>query len=376
MNYAVEGAPRALLNMCRSSILEKYEGGVDLMLLAGDITDHANSKSLAEVWADLHWLAEKLEVPLIATSGNHDYDSRATEDSLPYKSLLKLEPSFPFGDDAVRNKYFSEHHAVYVNDQVIVITANSSAHHGYAREGSPEHAHGRYSDALPDLLERTLAAIEPKPRLKIFLTHHHLNQIPGMDVEERQSSIGHEDVLRKIAEHGSWLIVHGHKHHGWLQYASGTGDAPPLLSASSFSADLGGGSFAEKVRHQFHVVEFSSETASLEEITGVWGRVTSWTHSAIGWSIASADDDMPGTTGFGWKTNIHSLALRLVEKVVEETVMSKDELLDYEPRLTYLTFEDLRRLREALSRINPLITLRLSALGDYEELVIQQEVNV
>jgi hypothetical protein len=371
MNYANGSAPRGLLQMCIAAVTGHFDDGIDLVLVAGDMTNQAGSGALELIWEDLQWLANELDAPLIATSGNHDYDSRAQDDPLPYKSLLSLEPAFPFGDENVRNKYFAEHHAIYSTEKVLVVTANSAAHHGYAHEGSPEHLHGRYSDALPDLLERSLKKVGDLPPIRIFLTHHHMNQLPSIDVEERSSSIGQEDVLRTLIDHGNWLVVHGHKHRGWIQYASGGGDAPPLLSASSFSADFEGGTFAEKVRHQFHVIELPTTSgAPLEGVPGSHGIVTSWTHSRIGWSVANAEDDLPGVSGFGWKAGVSDVAARITEKLAVETVMTGTELIAFEPRLEYLTFDDQRRLVERLENQSPKVRTILDDYGRFQEVSI------
>lgn len=377
MNYALDGAPRALLETCKNAVIAEFPGGIDLVLVAGDMTDKATPTALEAVWNDLHWFAESLDAPLVATSGNHDYDSRAKDDPLPYKSLLGLNPSFPAGSRQDRNKYFAEHHAVFIRDKALVVTANSAAHHGYAHSGSPEHTHGRYSNVLPDLLEDSLnelGATAPLPSIRVFLTHHHLNQLPNFDDEERSFTIGNEAVLRKLLDYGSWLVVHGHKHRGWIQYASGGGDAPPLLSSSSFSADLGEGPFVEKVRHQFHVIEIPTTSDTLdEEFTGARGRVTSWTHSPIGWQLASASEDLPGKSGYGWKTSIRQLASRIKIWLESEISASYLELLQFEPRIQYLTFDDERRLIDALKRESPRMRFLISETGGIEELSMVEE---
>lgn len=374
MNYAQVGGPRSLLALCLNTLSTRFPDGLDLLLVAGDMTDRAHDGPLQEVWADLHWLAQELGVPLIATSGNHDYDSRASHDPLPTKSLMSLEPPFPFGSVNDRNKYFAEQHAVYVDDRAIVVSANSAAHHGYITAGSAEHEHGRYSSIMPTFLHRSLSEQTGKPKFRIFLTHHHLNQLPNFDQEERSYSIGHEDVLRTLLDHGSWLVIHGHKHRGWIQYASGNGDAPPLVSASSFSADFGSGSFAEKVRHQFHVLELWPDE-ELEGVTGSRGIVHTWTHSDIGWRIAEAEEGLPGWTGFGWKVDVNALARRLARIVVREHSISGEELIALEPRIRFLTFDDQRRLREKLQFHEPPIAFFIENDGRIGELSLMESVS-
>lgn len=363
-----------MLALCISAVRKKFSDGVDLVLVAGDMTDKADGGPLAEVWSDLHWLATELEAPLVATSGNHDYDSRGSQDPLPTKSLMSLEPPFPFGTEHDRNKYFAEHHAVFVDEHAVVVTANSAGHHGYVTNGSPEHEHGRYPSLLPKFLNRSLKSIADKPPVRIFLTHHHLNQLPTFDQEERSYSIGHEDVLRTLLKHGSWLVVHGHKHRGWIQYASGSGDSPPLVSASSFSADIGTGSFAKKVRHQFHVVEMSLDYKDLEGVTGSRGTIHTWTHSDVGWRIARRKENLPGHSGFGWKVDVTALSRRVAETILREEVMSGDDLIASEPRFEFLTFDDQRRLRKRLLSHDPPIRCIFHSDGRIQEISLMREV--
>lgn len=368
MNYALASVPRGLLSLCLNAIREAMPDGIDLVLVAGDITDRAQGGPLQQVWTDLHWLANELDATLVATSGNHDYDSRAIDDPLPYKSLLALRPEFPFGSRADRNKYFAEHHAVYTDERFVVITANSAAHHGYARADAPEHLHGRYSTALPELIAESLSSISEHSRARIFLTHHHMSQLPLLDTEERSSSIGYEDVLRKLSDFGPWLVVHGHKHRGWMQYANGGGDAPPLLAAASFSADLGSDEFAKKVRHQFHVIEFPEDNPFPDSIPGALGTVTTWTHGTTGWDLARSEENLPGYSGFGWKAGLSAVAANLRTKVHDELRLDADELFTIEPRLHYLLFDDLRKLERLLIAGTPRARLLLDAHGRIAEL--------
>lgn len=369
LNYAHGSSARSLLQMCALALKERYPDGLDLLLVAGDMTDKASGGSLKLVWEDLNWLAHELDVPMVATSGNHDYDSRATETPLPYESLFDLQPPFPFGDSSTRDKYFAQQHAVYCDDNFLVISANSAAHHGYAVDGEQEHLHGRFAKSLPARMRETLSGIDSPPPVRILLTHHHLSQLPSFDLEEGSSSIGYDDVLEVISEFGSWIVVHGHKHRGYIQYANGGGDAPPLISASAFSADFGGGSFAQKVRHQFHVIEIPKDIErSLLDISGAHGSVTSWTHSRVGWSVAPATGELPGESGFGWKTSLHALAQKLRDELLTRVVLDEADLESFEPRMKYLAFSDQRRLLGYLDIGTPRVRAILTSEGRVREL--------
>lgn len=372
MNYALSSGPRGMLALTRDAVKEAFPDGVNIILCAGDMTDQADGGPLKEVWADLHWLANEFDSPLVATSGNHDYDSRASKDVLPYKGLQGLEPPFPFGEESDKDRYFSRQHAVFRADDVVVVSANSAAHHGYVKDGEPEHNFGHYDDALADQIEKSLSEVGELPSVRIFLTHHHLNQLPGFDTEERSFSVGHENVVRRLGEYGDWLIVHGHKHRGWIQYASGSGDSPPLFSSSSYSADFGEGSFADKVRHQFHVIEFGA--LSEDGLTGAHGMVTTWTHHPLGWKISGKNEELPGRSGFGWKANVSRLASTLREAVISRLIMTDRDIVELEPRFPYLTFDDLRRLVGQLESGTPKVLSVFSNDGLLQELSLAEEV--
>ncbi|MDQ0540293.1 putative phosphodiesterase [Curtobacterium flaccumfaciens] len=370
MNYAQTGVPRALMNQSYTAVRDKFPDGVDLVVVAGDMTDKAGGSALVKVWDDLNWLAHQFSAPLVATSGNHDYDSRASQSLSPKQSLMSLDPPFPFGTKAGRDHYFAQEHAVFVDQHFAVVSANSSAFHGYIPKGQEESEHGRFGEYLPGYIRESLDALNDLPPFKIFLTHHHLNQLPGFDTEEVSSSRGHEAVLRTLSDYGDWVIVHGHKHRGWLQYGSGNGDAPPLISSSSFSADFGSGSFSDKVRHQFHVLELREDDGSFADLNGQSGRIFSWTHSPLGWMEASASDDLPGVSGFGWKTNIWRLASVIRSEIVAKGVMEEADIETFEPRLRFLTFDDQRRLIRYLSDGDPKVDVDVHSDGRVREIVL------
>jgi len=371
INYGTADAPHPLLVQCRDAVQERYGDEIDLLLAAGDLTDLAGTVPLAKIWADLHWLSGELGCPLVATSGNHDYDSRGIEDVLPNLGLMQLEPSFPFGDSTVRDKYFAQHHALYASTDVVVVTANSSAHHGYSAAAGPEHDHGRFSKILPTFLRDSLDELGTLPQIKVMLTHHHLNQLPGIDSDERAAVVGAENVLATLSFYGDWIVVHGHKHRAWVQYASGGGDAPVLISAASLSADLGDDDFSKEVRHQFHVIEVERDVGDPVGTSTPRGRVLSWTFSPLGWHVASDDDVLPGVTGYGWRGSVHELAHRVRTVVTSQKFLRGDEVAAELPELSYLVFDDLRRLREILNQGSPRVRTLTTDEGEVAELVLE-----
>lgn len=127
------------------------------------------------------------------------------------------------------------------------------------------------------------------------------------------------------------------------------------------------------MRHQFHVVEIPRDANHHEGVLGARGTVRSWTHSGLGWLPASAEEDFPGHSGFGWKVSVAGLGAQIRDELRKEMVMSRDELFAFEPRLEYLTFDDLRRLRHDLQSGAPRVDVILEKDGRVREVSLVAE---
>jgi len=352
----------------------RQHGPISAILVAGDLSDWADEPALRQAWAQLTRMSAALDAPVLATAGNHDLDSRNLDNPLPNAALMRLKPPFPFGTRESRGTYFSEHHAVHLTQNYVTVSINSAAAHGYRFGGGEEHEHGRFTPDMVDWVRQSLVAAGPLPDVRILLTHHHLAQLPDIDLVEDARAHGSDEMLRMLSGFGDWIVVHGHKHRSWVQYASGGGDAPVLLSASTFSANLDDEmhpGFSERVDHQFHLLEIDHSTAAQD---GAWtggsrGRIFTWSYSGVDWFPSGGGDTLNGISGFGWRVSVSNLAARIRWALTSVREKVSDEWLRaMEPRIEYLTFDDMNRLLRELESGDPAVRHVLREDGTLSEL--------
>jgi hypothetical protein len=162
--------------------------------------------------------------------------------------------------------------------------------------------------------------------------------------------LGTDDVMRNgqqlidlLSECGSWLVIHGHKHHPKIEYAAGQDDQPIILACGSFSGRLEGPN-ASVSRNYFHLVDISLTGPSVQ------GRVTSWTWaSGFGWKqYADAESRFPSEFGFGYHGQLVPLAANIAKQLDGAKAMEWSDLVRKEPSLTFLMPKQLRKLIEHL----------------------------
>ena len=349
-----------IFERCSSAILSRFDE-VDGILVAGDMVNKADTAALAWTWRQLHSMGAALNAPIYATAGNHDLDSRGKGAPLPQDALMDLAPTFPFGDSTTRAKYFAEQHAVTITSTTLIVSINSCAHHGYSFKGEPELEHGRVTAAAAKWLQNSLNELGELPKYKVLIMHHHPVQLPDFDTDETSTMQGAELLMRVLSQFGDWLIVHGHKHRGWVYYAAGSGDAPVVLSSSSFGANLGSDDFGRIARRQFHLVEF-------HDSAGPRGLVHTWTHDGVEWIEAGGGHMLSGQSGFGWKTSLLGLADRLRSQTLANDGVSKEELLALEPNIPYLSHDDRDRLSKFLKNHDSPVAVLRESDGNIREL--------
>ncbi|CAN5228098.1 hypothetical protein BH11ACT5_BH11ACT5_15720 [soil metagenome] len=367
---------RDLFERCLQAILRQGLS-VDVVLVGGDISNHADPEGLRQAWAEIHRIAGELGAVVIATAGNHDYDSRGQAGPSPKQNLLALEPPFPIGTEEGRQHYFSYDFAVVRTDAYVVATVNSAANHGYTYNGESEHQHGRILESTVDRLRGALDTLGTLPPVRVLLSHHHLVQLPDIDTAENSKLVGSDALLRSLNGYGDWLVVHGHKHRAWLQYAAGNADSPVLLSAAAFSAHWAGGEFESAIRKQFHIVEFHAHmqpAPSVGDSIPLAGVVRSWTYNGFDWLVSSRNDVLSGVTGFGWRTSLSRLAEDIRGLVQSEGgVVPGAALLVAVPRFRYLAQDDLTRLIAYLGKGNPMVGVLITPDGQIQELYLADE---
>lgn len=333
--------------MCDGVAAALSEAGVDsvdLVVCPGDMADSAERAGLAGAWRRLNMIAEALSAPLVATVGNHDLVSRpggATID--PREALIDLNPAFPSPQLDMQANYFTYHYAVASIPRARIVTLNSCSTHGLIEDKTPEYLHGRITTGTAKWIRANLSRTV-SDEFSIALTHHHPLQLPGFEQRERSTMTDSTLLLEGLEETGEWLIIHGHKHRPWIQYANGGGGSAVVFSAASMSAHLNG-DFAANVKNQIHLIELNSRSLSTNLGLGVSGLVRSWNRVPYGpraWRPASADDTLMATAGFGWRASPREIATRF-EAWLDSIHGSLDglDVLGWDARMRYLLPQDM-----------------------------------
>lgn len=323
---------------------------IDAVICSGDLANKCDTTALPLIWARLSRLADDLSAPLIATAGNHDH-ARTGGDP---KSFLKLlRPHFPTRDQPAFLSYFAQDFARTSVAGHTVITLNSSALAGYqAADGTDEYKHGRVSRDTVAAIQTELRSTPPEG-VRVLVVHHHPVQLPQIDLNEASKIIEAELLLEALADDGRWLIIHGHKHRPWIQYAPGGGGSAVLFSAGSFAAQLNG-VLAQSTKNQFYVIELLTDDEAHELGLGVAGIFRAWTLSPIElsvWVDSGRNDGLPAVGGFGWRADPYRLARQLDELAqAEQREITWSKLVDREPRLPFLSPDDWKRVDQQLGR--------------------------
>jgi len=323
----------------------------DLLLCCGDICNAADPEGLVYAWERLHRLASAAEATLVATAGNHDLDSRFNYSEHDPKSALQLlDPRFPFDDETASDRYWSRNFAVIANDRYRVVTLNSSAYHGYigGDQHKLEHMHGRVSEATARRLEQLLRDTE-RADVNILMCHHHPIKIGRIDLDDYSEMVKGHLLLQVLADDGPWMIVHGHKHFPFLQYAPGDSESPIIFTAGSLSATI----FAEAqghARNQFYLLEFanSADLAGLGLTLAGSIKAWDWTPS-IGWLPAASTGTLAHISGFGMRRSVMAAAQQIKQIVDDESAfVAWDAVLASHPELKYILPSSLSRLLREL----------------------------
>ncbi len=325
-------------------LVEKEAMEADLLLCPGDLGHQAQQVAVQHAWSSLHRLSGVLgSARLITTAGNHDLDSRHLANDYDALEFLKsLTPPFPFDDEGLNDKFWSRHFVVLEGENYRVVVLNSSAYHG---AGGKEIEHGRIADLTLAKLREALEGVAPKA-VNILLCHHHPQQ--HMEVD-----LGPYDVMKNgqllldllgSGRLGRWLVVHGHKHHPKLAYASGGGASSTVFSAGSLCASLYD-KLQSVARNQFHLISIPLDAIPTLGLVGV---VESWDWaSGEGWAPAGTASGLPSVCGFGFRVDPLLLADRIASKISGD-LANWDAIRSALPEVDYLIPQDFSAVRHAL----------------------------
>lgn len=329
----------------------------DLLLCPGDIGDKAQPAAIQHTWKELHEIRRLLKAEkLIATTGNHDIDSRYAYTGYDAKGMLQsLEPKYPFANEQTNDRYWSRHFVVATGSQYRVLVLNSSAFHGEGRIGEnhqPEYEQGRVSQHTLRMIQRELDRVKPAA-VNILLCHHHPHSHSELRLGEKDLMIGGRELLDLIGSgrYGRWFVLHGHKHHPKIEYAAG-GAAPPIVFAAGSCAAVLFRELQTACRNQFYLVTFPY---TVFPEFGFVGRFRSWDWlSGQGWVAASKGSGLPSHGGFGWRGDVALLA-RQVSSAVRRNSVPWSELVSRNPQLAFLLPQDLEELVHHLEQEHGLL---------------------
>jgi predicted phosphodiesterase len=356
----------------------------EALLCAGDICNRADPAALKHAWAELNRVAAALGADLVATVGNHDLDhTGAGLEVDPKAALVDLQPPFPFDDDDQKHRYWSQDFAIYRRGGLRIVTLNSCALHGHVFGRKPEEwaareaefEHGRISPATARRLADALAADPDEYAVNILLTHHHVVQLPGVDLKDHSVMLQAQELLEALMPTGPWMVVHGHKHRARVFYAPGPSDAPVIMAAGSFSAYPYG---QVQSTQQVYLVEFASREEQAHEALTISGEIRAWNWSSSTWrwndATSNSDGVLPARAGFGWRINSRQLAQKIASlaSVAPSARLSGEALETALPLLRFLVPADLQRALTRLEAAVPACRGHLSSSGRLDSVEVVQ----
>lgn len=269
----------------------------DALVCCGDMGDKASPEGIPWAWQWVHRIRHALGADcVVATSGNHDVDSRYIYTGHDAKGVLQsLNPPYPFGDEAVNDRYWARNVVVDTIGDARFVVLNSAAYHGVGEEWE----HGRISQRTLAYLKKTLDA-HPPAAANILVCHHHPFRFGDIDLTDYSEMKGGETLIDLLGsgDHGRWLVVHGHRHWPHLTYGPGGATSPVIFAAGSLSAVLYP-ELQSRARNQFYILELPvKDFAAIGQ--GLVGEFWAWDWIAnVGWQPAQEGSGLPHHGGFG-----------------------------------------------------------------------------
>lgn len=344
-------------------LIERDELTADFVICPGDMTNRADGGALRFVWSKLHDLRERLgALQVIATVGNHDVDSRGHDTgTIPRESLMRLIPRFPISDDSLADHFWAHGYFLTTVGRVRFLVLNSS----WLHEHRDELERGAITSYTLEKLRKDLHAQE-SAEFNVAVCHHHPHVHSELDLGG-DIMLNGQQLLDTLSGNGSWLVIHGHKHHPKIELAQGDFQQPIVLACGSFSGRLEGPN-ATVSRNYFHMVQLEQfgEEAELRGIITSWNWV-----SGFGWrSYGNSNGTFPSRVGFGFEGNPRNLAGLVAKSMGSHQLKKWRDMLTLQPDLAHLTPRKLAALCDTLeSKYN--ITINYDETGLPSELGVR-----
>jgi predicted phosphodiesterase len=318
-----------------------------LLICPGDLGDKADPEGIRYAWKALHRVGDALGCKVVlGTTGNHDVDSRYVHNKVdPIEVLKDLSPPYPFPDEASNALYWMRQFCVSEAENYRVIVLNSSAYHG-GPDGEQER--GRVTPSTLTKIKAYLETSASKP-LNLLICHHHPQQHSELLLGEYDWMREGQQLLDLLGSgrYGSWIVVHGHKHHPKITYASGGSSSPIVFSAGSLSAALYQ-ELGTAARNQFYILSFDIENP---HDSGRLGRGQAWDWATSrGWVQASTGSGLPASFGFGCRQDPFSLSEAMAASMEGKEAMPWMTMAEALPQLRFVLPVDLTALNLVLEQ--------------------------
>jgi UDP-2,3-diacylglucosamine pyrophosphatase LpxH len=323
----------------------------DVLVVSGDITDRAQPSQFVHAATVIQRIATLLKVPsehIVVVPGNHDLNwdiaTLATNNNEPFWLDYRFAP-FALGrsamgcDTTITNALISPpHFALHEHSAADFWCFNSAAYDTPDRKPHFGEIREQHREAFANALQDRYAG-NPKNKLRLLVTHHHLKPQPELypDVPDFSGMVNGDALFDLITGFNFDAVFHGHKHRAWLRNSLEAGSHPIVTWCSgSFSQSLGS-HYEGSIGNLWHLVEFHN-SAPAEQCRGV---VRSWAFApAQGWVPARPHvHGIDHSSPFGYIEDRSSLKA-LVERELTTCLAARDyvewaEVCESEPALQY-----------------------------------------
>ena len=323
----------------------------DYLICPGDLCHRADTAAAQYAWSEVERVAEMLEVKrFFGVTGNHDLDSRYVVPTTldPKEALRAMQPPYPIptaDSDAANTSYWANHFSVLTNTGVRALLIDTCSTHGLKEN---ETDHGRITPHTLERIRKTLQNDTAEYAINLAICHHHPQQQSELDLGEHDFMRYGQQFLELIGsgEFGSWIVIHGHKHHPKITYAAGGNTSPVVFSAGSFSVLLDSQHGSQQ--NTFHLLEIETEAVG----STLRGQARTFEFDfGCGWRPANEDSAIPYNAGFGFRGDLHQLAAKIAA-AIPDNMKTIGELAGQFPDLRFLLPSDRTRLFAVLRKRN------------------------
>lgn len=339
----------------------------DYLVCPGDVTNQASAAGFDAGWTQLKTLKTALGAQhLLATTGNHEVHSRATErdnqigistQSLDPLAAIQRHPDYPctcLSNDE-RWVYWGRGYQIVEQANILFLIINSSHFHPTTRPN--EFERGRISDIALQSLRADLAqrVAADKTRIFVALLHHHpIPHQAGTTPEENIEMYNGSQLIQLLEQTNvAWLVIHGHKHEGRLISAQGGHNPPMVFAAASFGAMLDG-MLATQTHQQFYILDLEVCDQSVEPTARCQIRAWHWTGTS--WEPARKyAQGLPNRCGYQHPpVNLQPVLDALAGTLAAESgpFLKWEEAVERHPELGYLLPDRVRFMRDMMTKKN------------------------